>query len=47
MPCGVCLETFWQTAQTLGLKDLTFLCSSWGGKNFLRASLSDLLPRIN
>ena len=41
-PCGVCLETFRQTVQLLRLKDLKFLCSSWNGKNVLRANLSEL-----
>lgn len=46
-PCGVCLETFRQTTQSLKLKDLDFLCSNWNGKKILRAKLSDLFPIIN
>lgn len=46
-PCGVCLEMFRQAIQSLKLKNLDFLCSSWNGKKILRAKLSDLFPIIN
>lgn len=46
-PCGVCLESFRQTVHTLGLEDIGFLCSSFDGKNILRAKLSELFPVIN
>lgn len=45
-PCGVCLETFRQVTQSLKLKDLDFLCSSWNGKKILRAKLSALFPEV-
>jgi len=46
-PCGVCLETMRQVVQSLRLKDLDLLCSSWDKKRILRAKLSELFPLVN
>lgn len=46
-PCGTCLETFRQVVESLRLKDLKFLCSSWNKKRVLRIKLSELFPLID